>query len=32
MLLGLGVLGEYLGRLVEERSRAGQSPVFEEHL
>jgi undecaprenyl-phosphate 4-deoxy-4-formamido-L-arabinose transferase len=32
MLLGLGVLGEYLGRLVEESSRAGQSPVFEEHL
>jgi len=32
MLLGLGIVGEYLGRLVSESSRAGQSPVFEEHL
>lgn len=32
MLLGLGVVGEYLGRLVGESSRAGQSPVFEEYL
>ena len=32
MLLGLGIVGEYLGRLVGESSRAGQSPVFEEHL
>lgn len=32
MLLGIGVLGEYIGRLVNENSRAGQSPVFEEYL
>lgn len=32
MLLGLGVVGEYIGRLVNESARAGQSPVFEEHL
>ena len=32
MLLGLGVVGEYIGRLVNESGRAGQSPVFEEYL
>lgn len=29
-LLGMGVIGEYVGRLVEESSRSRQFPVFEE--
>ena len=29
-LLGMGVIGEYVGRLVEEGSRSQQFPVFEE--
>ena len=32
MLLGIGILGEYIGRLVSENARTGQSPVFEEYL
>lgn len=31
ILLCLGVLGEYIGRLVQENSRIAQFPVFEEH-
>lgn len=31
VLLCLGVLGEYIGRLVQENSRIAQFPVFEEH-
>lgn len=30
MLLGMGVIGEYVGRLVEENSRSTQFPIFEE--
>ncbi|MGH3351048.1 MAG: glycosyltransferase family 2 protein [Nocardioides sp.] len=29
-LLGLGIIGEYVGRLVEENSRSRQFPIFEE--
>jgi glycosyltransferase involved in cell wall biosynthesis len=32
ILLALGILGEYLGRLVEEASSVGQFSVFEERL
>ncbi len=32
ILMCMGILGEYIGRLVSENSRAGQSPVFEEML
>lgn len=31
IMLCLGVLGEYIGRLVQENSRLAQFPVFEEH-
>jgi len=31
-LMCMGILGEYVGRLVEENSRARQFPIFEEHL
>jgi glycosyltransferase involved in cell wall biosynthesis len=31
VMLCLGVLGEYIGRLVQENSRIAQFPVFEEH-
>lgn len=31
ILLCLGVLGEYIGRLVQENARIAQFPVFEEH-
>lgn len=30
MLLSMGVIGEYVGRLVEENSRSNQFPIFEE--
>jgi glycosyltransferase involved in cell wall biosynthesis len=32
VLMCMGILGEYIGRLVSESARSGQSPVFEEHL
>lgn len=32
ILMCMGVLGEYIGRIVSENVRMGQSPVFEEHL
>ena len=32
ILLCIGVLGEYIGRLVDENSRASQFPIFEEHM
>lgn len=32
VLFCVGILGEYVGRLVEENSRPRQFPVFEEHL
>jgi len=32
ILMCMGILGEYVGRLVEENSRARQFPIFEEHL
>lgn len=32
ILMCMGILGEYIGRLVSETARSGQSPVFEEHL
>ncbi|AWV06413.1 glycosyltransferase, group 2 family [Lysobacter maris] len=32
ILMGMGVLGEYIGRLVVESSYRGQTAVFEEHL
>jgi glycosyltransferase involved in cell wall biosynthesis len=32
ILMCIGILGEYVGRLVTESARLGQSPVFEEHL
>lgn len=32
ILMCIGILGEYVGRLVSENARSGQSPVFEEHL
>lgn len=31
IMLCLGVLGEYIGRLVQENARLAQFPVFEEH-
>jgi undecaprenyl-phosphate 4-deoxy-4-formamido-L-arabinose transferase len=31
IMLCLGVLGEYIGRLVQENSRLAQFPVYEEH-
>ena len=32
ILLCMGILGEYVGRLVDETSSASQFPIFEEHL
>lgn len=32
ILMCMGILGEYIGRIVSERARMGQSPVFEEFL
>lgn len=32
ILMCMGILGEYIGRIVSENARTGQSPVFEEHL
>lgn len=32
ILLCIGILGEYIGRLVDENSRASQFQIFEEHL
>jgi glycosyltransferase involved in cell wall biosynthesis len=32
ILMCMGILGEYIGRIVTESARSGQSPVFEEHL
>ncbi len=32
ILFFLGILGEYIGRLVDENSHASQFPVFEEHI
>jgi undecaprenyl-phosphate 4-deoxy-4-formamido-L-arabinose transferase len=32
ILMCMGILGEYVGRIVSENARSGQSPVFEEHL
>lgn len=32
ILFGVGILGEYIGRLVEENSKAAQFPVFEEYM
>ena len=32
ILMCMGILGEYVGRLVEENSRARQFPIFEEYL
>ena len=32
ILMCMGILGEYIGRIVSENARSGQSPVFEEHL
>lgn len=32
ILLCMGILGEYIGRLVDENSRASQFPIFEEHM
>lgn len=32
IMLSMGILGEYIGRLVQEGSRASQFPVFEERL
>jgi glycosyltransferase involved in cell wall biosynthesis len=32
ILLCIGVLGEYIGRLVDENSRASQFPIFEEYM
>lgn len=31
ILFGIGILGEYIGRLVNENSTSSQFPVFEEH-
>jgi glycosyltransferase involved in cell wall biosynthesis len=32
ILFAIGILGEYIGRLVEENSRTAQFPIFEEHM
>jgi undecaprenyl-phosphate 4-deoxy-4-formamido-L-arabinose transferase len=32
VLLCMGILGEYIGRLVDENARASQFPIFEEHM
>jgi hypothetical protein len=32
ILMCIGILGEYVGRMVSESARSGQSPVFEEHM
>ena len=32
ILMCMGILGEYIGRIVTENARSGQSPVFEEYL
>lgn len=32
LLMCMGILGEYIGRLISENARSGQSPVFEEYL
>jgi hypothetical protein len=32
ILMCMGILGEYIGRIVTESARSGQSPVFEEYL
>jgi len=32
ILLCMGILGEYVGRLVDETANASQFPIFEEHL
>jgi glycosyltransferase involved in cell wall biosynthesis len=31
ILMSMGILGEYVGRLIAENARSGQSPVFEEY-
>lgn len=31
ILMSMGILGEYIGRLISENARSGQSPVFEEY-
>ncbi|WP_257030248.1 hypothetical protein [Achromobacter xylosoxidans] len=31
VLLALGIVGEYIGRLVEENNQTGQFSIFEEH-
>jgi undecaprenyl-phosphate 4-deoxy-4-formamido-L-arabinose transferase len=32
ILLCIGVLGEYIGRIIEENMASSQFPIFEEHL
>ena len=32
ILFSIGVLGEYIGRLIEENNRASQFPIYEEYL